>query len=173
MSNTFETTLDLTIYTRTAGQSDWQEFDRGPGKFAFPDGVEAGIRIYRVDDLVLKTLVNEISSCKAIVFLNLSENRKVTDDGLELLTPLKQLTMLNLSSCDITNQGLEHLASFTRLTWLNLSYCNRISDNGVRVVARLKNLAYLDLQGCVHLTRPGINRIARRGLTIHWKSYSG
>jgi hypothetical protein len=168
MTTHFETTLDLIIYTRERGQTDWQEFDRGPGKFSLSSEMEAGIRIFRIDDLTLKTLVSEIDGCDPIVFLNLAENRKITNKGLEVIKPLTRLTMLNLSSCDIANQGLEHLAAFTRLAWLNLSYCNRISDNGLRFIKKLKNLSYLDLQGCVHVTRAGVNHISRDGLTIHW-----
>ena len=137
--NNFETTLDLSIYAREQGQTDWQEFDRGPGKFTFGPRQEAGIRLHRVEDDILKTLVNEMLPCDSIIFLNLSENRKVTNHGLEILQPLKQITMLNLSSCDLTNQGLVFLPSFPNLTWLNLSYCNRISDEGLRAIKKIKN----------------------------------
>jgi len=62
---------------------------------------------------------------------------------------------LNLSSCDITNEGLLPLQSLSHLRRLNLSYCNRLTDEGIRSLRFLNRLLYLDLQGCAKISNGG------------------
>jgi hypothetical protein len=171
--NSFSSTLEVIIYTRPADTpydappTTWQEFDRGPGFFHLPEDVQAMVRIRTIDDAELETLINDIKNCPAIIALNLSENRKITDRGLEHLKALPHLIDLNLSSVGMTNDGLPHLAALSRLQRLNLSYCNRILDDGLKVIKSLPRLTYLDVQGCAKLTHNGIIKISRRNLNIH------
>jgi hypothetical protein len=166
----FSTTLPIIIYDRPTGSDElWQDFDSGPGFFETRPGYEINIRVHNIDNQTLKTLVADLVDVPELAFLNLSENRKITDPGLEALGQLKQLKGLNLSSCDITGPGLSFLAALTHLEHLNLSYCNRIADLGIRMVKSLRSLVYLDLQGCVKITRGGMSKIDRRGLVIHYK----
>ena len=166
----FSSTLPIVIYDRSVGSDDlWQDFDRGPGFFQPRPGTEINIRVHNIDNPTLKLLVEEIAAVPELAFLNLSENRKITDSGLEALASLTQLKGLNLSSCDITGPGLTYLSALTQLEHLNLSYCNRIADLGLRMVKSLRSLVYLDLQGCVKITRAGMTKIDRRGLVIHYK----
>ena len=168
MSGSFSSTLPVIVFTRPRqSEEDWREVDRGPGIFHLSPDEEAGIRIRSIDDEMLETLVREMSSCEQVVSLNLSENRKITDQGVAHLKQLKYLVDLNLSSCGITNTGLEHVAVLSRLVRLNLSYCNRITDQGIRLLKPLANLRYLDLQGCIKVTHSGLVKIRRMGLTIH------
>ncbi len=168
-ASSFSSTLPVIIYTRPAADppADWQEFDRGPGFFHIPAGVEVMVRVKNIDDAELRELVRELAACPELTFLNLSENRKVGDDGLEHLRQLGQLGGLNLSSCSITDRGLAHLAALTRLAHLDLSYCNRLTDACVKPLRALLRLRFLDLQGCVKITHGGIARLQRRGLVIH------
>jgi len=167
----FSSVLPITLYDRPIGSSElWQDFDRGPGIFQPRPGYELNLRIQNIDNLTLKSLVAEIVDVPELAFLNLSENRKITDPGLEALARLTQLKGLNLSSCDITGPGLTFLAGLSHLEHLNLSYCNRIHDPGIRMIKSLRSLVYLDLQGCVKVTRGGISKIDRRGLVIHYKN---
>jgi hypothetical protein len=165
----FATVLALRLLIRPAGSSgDWQEFDLGPGRFTLPQGYEACVRIKNIDDDVLNMLVNELTHCPAVVCLNLAENRKVTDAGLQRITRLSWLRELNLSSCDITDRGLVWLKELKNLGVLNLSYCNRLSEAGLKHLRALTGLTYLDLQGCPRIKHAAIIKIAaRRGLTIH------
>lgn len=167
--NHFSSQLPVLVFHRPAGQTliDWQELDRGPGYFTIPAGDEAGVRIKNIDDDTLENLIQEMAECPVITFINISENRKITNDGLQLLTAMRQISALNLSSCGITDAGLPHLKLFRHLTYLNLSYCNRLTDAGVKALHALTNLTFLDLQGCVKMTTAGMGRIERRGLTIH------
>jgi len=166
----FATTLPLTLLSRPADQpnSDWQEFDFGPGSFSLSNENVYRLRIKNIDDDILRTLIDELSTCKPIVFIDLSENRKITNKGLSYLKNVNWLTQLSLSSCSITDSGMVHLTGFRHLTWLNLSYCNRITDAGLKSLQRLSNLAYLDVQGCSKLTHNGLSYIHRRGLTIFY-----
>lgn len=165
----FSSTLAIQIFIRPIGDPpvDWQEFDRGPGFFNIPAGSEVMIRARNIDDYELRALVKELIPCPAVTFLNLSENRKITEVGLDYLRPLVTLTGLNLSSCSLNDQGLAHLSALTQLTHLDLSYCNRLTDACVKHIRALIRLRFLDLQGCVKISNGGISRIERRGLTIH------
>jgi hypothetical protein len=166
----FETILDVWVLIRQENSEtgDWSDFDQGPGKFVIPQGYEVCIRIKNIDDAILQQLVEEISGCPAVTCLNLSENRKVTDNGLKRIASLINLRMLNLSSCDITDRGLVWLKDLQRLKVLNLSYCNRISDAGLKHLRELRGLTYLDLQGCPRIKHAAIIKaVTRRGLTVH------
>ena len=167
----FSTTLPIVIFCRLADQraqpaQEWQEFDRGPGYFNLTEGQEFMIKVKQIDDADLCQLIKELAGCRMITFLDLAENRKVTDDGLEGLKTLTQLAYLNLSSCDITNSGLDYLLELQRLRVLNLSYCHRLTDIGLRTLKGLPNLVYLDLQGVLKVTTGGLSKIRKAGLTI-------
>lgn len=163
----FSTSHEMEIYIRNPGETDWTEFDRGPGYFTIPVGLQVAVRVRMTDDNNIGSLVADLLPCRALVYLNLSENRNINDYGVEKTTALTWLSMLNLSSCAITNEGLADLKRFSRLEHLNLSYCNRITDLGLKTLRELRNLKYIDLQGCVKITTSGLTKLQRRGLTIH------
>lgn len=165
----FETVLHLHLLIRPAAAAgDWQDFDQGPGRFTIPENFEACVRVKNLDDDRLSILVGELADFRAVVCLNLAENRKVTDAGLQRLAKLSWLQELNLSSCDITDRGLAWLKELKELRTLNLSYCNRLSEAGLRHLRGLTRLTYLDLQGCPRINHAAIlKNVARKGLTIH------
>lgn len=163
--NKYSSILPLQVMIR--GESGWEELDKGPGIFHIPFDREVGLRIRNSDDDDLKTLVSEWRKCEKLVNLNLSENRKISDDGIEGLQALSQLRELNLSSCDITNESIPSLVPLSLLENLNLSYCHRITDAGMKHIPDLRRLKYLDLQGCPRISRGGLARIRRPGLIIH------
>jgi Leucine-rich repeat (LRR) protein len=165
----FSSTLPITVLVRPADQTDadWQVIDQGPGFFNIPAEQEVSIRIKSIDDRALATLAEELVDLPNLRYLNLSENRNITDFGLAKLVILTQLTALNLSSCSITGYGLAYLKELPHLAWLDLSYCNRITDNATRELKALTHLAYLNLQACFKFTIANATRLERRGLTIH------
>lgn len=164
----FSTTFSLQVLIRPTGDpaAEWQEFDYGEGLYRIPPGNDVSVRVHNIGDQELARLIREIAGIPTLTSLNLSENRKITDDGLRLLRALPGLTALNLSSCGITNVGLAYLAVLTRLEALDLSFCNRITDTGLKALRPLTRLAYLNVQGCVKMTNAGLVRFARKGLTI-------
>jgi hypothetical protein len=165
----FSSTLPIVIFCRPTGQitEEWKEFDRGPGYFDLPGGHEVMIKVKQINDDDLCQLTQELMGCNMITSLDLAENRKVTDDGLECLKALPQLVYLNLSSCDITNKGLPYLVELQQLKVLNLSYCHRLTDLGLRILKGLPHLVFLDLQGVLRITKAGMSKIRKDGLTIH------
>jgi hypothetical protein len=165
----FSSTLPIVIFCRPTGQTveEWKEFDRGPGYFDPPEGQDVMIKIKQINDDDLCQLTQEIKGCNMVTSLDLAENRKVTDDGLECIKALPQLVYLNLSSCDITNRGLPSLLELQQLKVLNLSYCHRLTDIGLRTLKGLPQLVFLDLQGVLKITKAGMSKIRKDGLTIH------
>jgi Leucine-rich repeat (LRR) protein len=166
---TFTTVFPVIVHVRPASDpaADWQELDRGEGIIHLPEGHELSIRIHNIGDADLARLIKEIAHLKALTYLNLSENRKITDDGVKLLKALPQLTRLNLSSCSLTNQALDYLKPLARLEFLDISYCNRLTDPGLKFLKNLPRLSYIDLQGCVKITNGGLARLRRPNLEIH------
>lgn len=169
MSFVLTTQFDLRVLVKPTGDStaDWTFLETGPGTIEIEDGLDVCIRIKNIGDDELYSLVKEIAGCPVLTFLDLAENRKISDDGTVRLSSLGQLTHLNLSSCTIHDPTLHTLAEMKRLTWLNLSYCHRLTGTGLRWLKALPNLKYLDLQGSSRLTKADIRRIERRGLVIH------
>ena len=163
----FSSELPLIVYARSAGQDEeWHEVDRGPGYFTVPAGQEIRVRIKGIDDETLGKVVDDLQPVAALRFLDLSENRNVTNDGLVRLKALPQLTGLNLSSCTISNNGLTYLRALPNLTYLNLAYCNHLSDPALKILESIKSLVYVDLKGCLGLTQRGFSLVRRRNLTL-------
>jgi hypothetical protein len=166
----FSSALAIFVLTRPAdSDADWQEFDRGPGYFAIPADQEVRVRAKSINDEELYELVQELQDVETLRFLDLSENRNVTNIGLARLKALPQLTGLNLSSCSITDSGMENLRALTNLKHLNISYCNRLTDLALKSIEAIRSLSYVDIQGCTNITKGGISRIRHRNLTVHRK----
>lgn len=163
----FSSTLPVQVLIRPAGEPDWRVLDEGPGYFTIPAGHEVAVRLRLGNDALLRTLLFEIAGNPALTYLNLSENRGITDRGLEYLATAPQITMLNLSSCDITNGGLRALKALPRLEHLDLSYCNRLTDAALNALRELPALRFLDLLGCLKMTHAALKRFSRRDLVIH------
>ncbi len=165
----FSSTYPVMVLSRPEGfpDLDWLEVDQGPGYFTVPDGYVIRVRIKSIGDEDLAGLVQELEPVEALRFLDLSENRNVTNAGLARLKALPQITGLNLSSCSITSTGLRHLSSLPNLAYLNLSFCNRLTDAALKILEAQRNITYVDLQGCLSITTGGVSRVRRRDLTIY------
>ena len=87
---------------------------------------------------------------------------RVTDALLtDITTTFTGLTSLDLYGCDrITDAGVKHLARLTGLTSLDLSWC-RITDAGLADLARLTSLTSLDLKWCHRIGEDGLAHLAR------------
>lgn len=164
----FSSHLPVIVLARPEGSTeDWHEVDRGPGYFTIPARDEIRVRIKSIDDQTLNDLVEELQPVAALRFLDLAENRNVTNEGLAKLVLLTQLTGLNLSSCAVTDTGLKQLRALPRLTYLNLSFCNRITEAALKTLDSMRSLTYVDVQGCLSIKRAGFARVRRRNLTLY------
>jgi Leucine-rich repeat (LRR) protein len=86
--------------------------------------------------------------------LYLAHSRRV--QNLQPLGQLASLQVLDLQSCDITDDDLRVLAVAATLTDLNLHNCVKITDAGLQCLAPLAQLRRLDLFGCLALTDEGL-----------------
>ena len=166
------TEQEIILYTIPCGEAsanrlDWQEFDRGPGIFYIPEDVFLGIRGQGMHDTEIRKLVEDLLPVENLRYLNLTENRGISNDGMAAVGKLKQLLYLNIGACDINNQGLAFLPALTNLEYLNLSYCNRITEKAAPFVQKLPKLKYLDLQGCIKINTGGLKKFEKKGLTIY------
>ncbi len=168
MPTHFYTSLPVILYSRPQASpaADWTELGAGPGDIDLPDGHEFGFRIRNIDDETLALLIKELAGVAPLTYANLSENRKISDDGVELLKAFPLLAWLNLSSCGLSNAATAHLAGFDHLAALDLSYCNRLTGAALKPLRSLPNLQNLNLQGCVKITHGDVARLQKRGLTI-------
>ncbi len=169
--SSFSSTLPIIVYScpQGAGQAaiDWQEVDRGPGYFTVPADQQIGIRIKSIDDSALAILVDELRDLSALVSLDLSENRNLSNESLAVLKGLPQLEMLNLSSTNISSQALNHLKALPNLHRLFLLYCNRLNDSALKILKSIHQIQFVDLQGCLGITNAAFSRVRRRSLSIH------
>ena len=164
----FSSSLPIIVFTRPAESTqEWQELDRGPGHFDIPVGQEIRVRIKSIGDDDLLNLVRELQDVEALRFLDLAENRNVTNGGMPRLRGLPQLTGLNLSSCTITNTGLTCLRDLRHLEYLDLSYCNRLTDAALKTLESMRRLVYVSLLGCLSISNGGLSRIRRKSLEIY------
>ena len=166
--STFSSALPLIVYARPADRPDldWQEIDRGPGYFHLADGLDIGVRMKGIDDRVLGELVKELHPVNRLRFLDLAENRNITNAGLALLGGLPQLTSLNLSSCTISSAGLAHLKALPHLERLILTFCNKLNDEALKPLEAIRSLEYVDIYGCMGIGQAALSRIRRRNLKI-------
>lgn len=71
--------------------------------------------------------------CHNLVYASLCYCEHVTDAGVELLGTLPSLTSLDLSGCNIQDQGIAALGNNPRFRDLTLAECPNITDLGLQV----------------------------------------
>jgi RNA polymerase sigma factor (sigma-70 family) len=107
--------------------------------------------------------LNVLMPLKNLTSLDL-DGSKVTDAGLKAIAPIKQLTTIHLRFTQVSDMGLKELASLTSLTDLDVSG-TKVTDAGLRDIGHLKGLMNLGL-GDTRVTDEGLKELAHlRGLT--------
>ena len=165
------TETDAALYTIPCEEAssrwlDWHEFDRGPGIFHIPSDLYLGVRAQGFHDADIRLLAEELRSVENLRYLNLTENRGISNSGMAAVGQLRQLRYLNIGACDINNQGMDFLPNLVNLEYLNLSYCNRITEKSAQYIQKLPKLKYLELQGCIKINTGGLKKFEKKGLTI-------
>ncbi|XP_072821270.1 F-box and leucine-rich repeat protein 13 isoform X3 [Vicugna pacos] len=94
----------------------------------------------------------------------MADCKGITDGSLKSLSPLKQLTVLNLANCvRIGDMGLKQFLdgpASKKIRELNLSNCIYLSDASIAKLSECcSNLNYLSLRNCEHLTDLGVEHI--------------
>ena len=72
------------------------------------------------------------------------EGKRIRDEDLKLLKPLRNLRKLDLEETPISDEGLKHLAELTSLEYLDLEE-TRVTDAGMVHLKGLKNLKLINL----------------------------
>ena len=159
----YSTILPIQILTRPKGetQTDWLPLDEGPGYFDLDPALEFCLYLPRAEDDTVETLTEDWIDCPFITRVDVSEGRRVSDQGLKALGRLHQLTELNVSACGISNQAMEFLFDMPNLRHLDLSHCTGIGDLGLRRIEEIRTLTFLNLRGCPRVTRNGLKRLEK------------
>ena len=101
--------------------------------------------------------------CKQLHTLDISACTQISDNALiELGKYSKALTYLNVSGCDIHDNGIEAIAAGCfSLKELHMNGCTKITNCGMSTVACLLKLETLCARNCEYLSNPPFILIAR------------
>jgi hypothetical protein len=94
--------------------------------------------------------------------------RSLSDDDLMQLRKFDNLNYLDfhsgwgLGDAKLSDIGLKNILDLKlpKLEWLMLGYCNKITDEGMKYVARIQTLKYLSLSACPQLTDAGLANLS-------------
>ena len=112
----------------------------------------------------------ELAKCSALEEVRMTgvgrpanPNAKWTSDAvLEQIAKIPNLRKLTADNCGISDAGLVHLEQATKLQFISLRQ-NRITDEGMRSLAKLKQLKSLDL-GC-HVSIAAYGKIQKNDVS--------
>ena len=125
--------------------------------------------IAEIEKLGGNVTVDEKSPGKPVISVDL-QRTKVTDEGMECLTNLNQLTSLNLTATNVTNAGLANLEVLSQLQQLFLND-TKVTDAGLDHLKNLNQLHKLHLRN-TEVTDAGLVHI--KGLTqLKWLDIGG
>lgn len=96
--------------------------------------------------------------CHNLVYASLCYCEHVTDAGVELLGTLPSLTSLDLSGCNIQDQGIAALGNNPRFRDLTLAECPNITDLGLQV----RHSLYVHVYSLLNRTRVSRNSPGKR-----------
>lgn len=99
-----------------------------------------------------------------LINLDVSFCDKVNDQALSYIAQgLKELRVLSLNSCSITDNGLIKIGqNLNKLSTLNVGQCTKITDKSLSVVIEnCVNLQTIDLYGCTRITTVSLEKLSR------------
>lgn len=102
--------------------------------------IKRSITSYKLGCLkrLIDTYFTLISRCHNLVYASFCYCEHVTDAGVELLGTLPSLMSLDLSGCNLQDQGVAALGNNPRFRDITLAECPNITDLGLQV--RAENL---------------------------------
>lgn len=118
-------------------------------KLVLPQMTEEGLKI-----------IGEIKTLESLIIAGYVIKGKLTDRSIEYISNLKGLKVFETESHEITDKGLEIIGRDLKdLVVLGLGYCE-ITDEGLVHLKGLANLKSLSLVGCKNITDAGLKYIA-------------
>jgi hypothetical protein len=97
--------------------------------------------------LMTDEVLERVAELDLVTSLDLSDSGRVTDEGLRHLAKMPRLEALNLTGCDITDQGLAVMRHLPTLREFYLLHHHGISDAGLANLASCEQLERVDLLG--------------------------
>jgi hypothetical protein len=98
--------------------------------------------------------------------LDLSQNGKISNNGIKSLGALKDLNHLFLERTSVTDQALKDISLHKKLTFLSLR-SNKITDAAIPFLQQMSNLEGLDLRG-TSITMNGLAKLKGLQLQRVW-----
>lgn len=112
----------------------------------------------RVSDV---TLLRIAQRCHNLVYASFCYCEHVTDAGVELLGTLPSLMSLDLSGCNIQDQGVAALGNNPRFRDITLAECPNITDLGLqKMCQQCRQLENFNVSRCRGLTDNAIKNLA-------------
>lgn len=96
---------------------------------------------------------------------------KITDDGLQSLSSLRNLMDLNLTRIQLTDVGFRQISELSKLVTLTLVECP-ITDKGVYWVSLLTNITALTISWGKDLTVYGLSNICQLNVLLYFEIYA-
>lgn len=109
----------------------------------------------QINDDDLKTLANLESGREQVTFLNITRGA-VSDEALQNLTKLPELTQLDLTSTNIDGHGFAALRDCPKLRKLKVSSVLRMSQQGWEELSKLTQLEILDVSSTSNITNADV-----------------
>lgn len=108
------------------------------------DGPITGLR---AGWLMTNEVLERLAELDLVTSLDLSDAARVTDEGLRHLAKMPRLEVLNLTGCNVTDQGLAVVRQLPMLREFHLLHHHGISDAGLASLASCEQLERVDLLG--------------------------
>lgn len=112
-------------------------------------------RSEQINDDDLKTLANLESGREQVTFLNMTRGG-ITDEALQNLTKLPELTHLDLTSTNIDGHGFAALRDCSKLRKLKVSGVLRMSPQGWEEISKLTQLESLDVSATSNISNADV-----------------
>lgn len=150
---------------------NWEELGTTPGSVTIPP--EYNVKLIPGDlnretfPIWLRHLIRNLKVEDIIVkYLDLSEQKEITDENLTLLEQFPQLEWLDLSSTEITSRSFASLNRLKKLKHLYLNNCRWVTDASVRSIRELHHLVDLQLAENPMVSNEGLKYLQKMtGLT--------
>ncbi|KAL3685798.1 hypothetical protein R1sor_003820 [Riccia sorocarpa] len=134
------------------------------------------LNLTRCIKLTDKGLISLLESCTSLQELYLYAVSSFTDDAFKKFSNVHELRLLDVCGAQyLSDEGVAAIAECAKLVSLNLTWCVRVTDVGLKALARnCKSLEILSLHGLLGVTDEGIEELAKScSRTLHTLDVNG
>lgn len=106
------------------------------------------------------TLLRISQHCRSLTCLSVCYCENISDAGVEVLGQIPSLASLDISGCNIQDDGIKGLCSNPQFRYLMLAELPEITDYGLqKMSSNLSQLDTLDLSDCEQVSDEGIEQV--------------